>query len=74
MNAAQIKAVVAPMVDKIEWSDLRRGKMHIRMGADVYLIDVSGIKQREHIERMVKDAPTYALNLRYVKDSAYFAA
>jgi len=74
MDAAQIKAIVAPMVDRIEWTDLRRGKMHIHLGADVYLIDVAGLTQREHVERMVKEAPTYARNLRFVEGSAYFSA
>jgi hypothetical protein len=74
MQAAHIKAWIAPLVDRIEWTDLRRGKMHIRLGANVYLIDVSGAVDVAHLTRMVTEAPTYALNLRYVAGSKYAAA
>lgn len=71
MNANQIKQIVAKLVDRIEWTDLRRGKMHIRQGANVYLIDVAGLNRAEDISRMVTEAPQYALNLIYVNGSKY---
>ncbi|CAG9184106.1 hypothetical protein [Cupriavidus pampae] len=71
MKAAQIKTVVSELVDRIEWTDLRRGKMHIRQGANVYLIDVAGLPDAAHIARMVADAPRYALNLIHVAGSQY---
>ena len=73
MNADNVKAIVAKLVDRIEWTDLRRGKMHIRVGASVYLIDVAGMNRAEDIARMVAEAPRYALNLIHVVGSKYAA-
>lgn len=71
MNAAQIKTLVASMVDRIEWTDLRRGKMHVRVGDAVYLIDVSGVTQPDHLAYLVHEAPKYARNLVNVAGSRY---
>lgn len=40
MNAAQIKAVVATMVQEIVWTDMRRGSMHVRVNGEVRCINV----------------------------------
>lgn len=42
MNAAQIKAVVATMVDSIEYSDMRRGRLVIWAKGKRKVIDVHG--------------------------------
>lgn len=72
LTADEVLAVVGPLVDAIEWTDLRRGVMHIRLGDDIYLIDVHGINEPRYLELMVRQAPTYARNLRYVPGCRYY--
>lgn len=40
MNANQVKAIVATMVEEIVSTDLRRGKLRVRVSGVVRLIDV----------------------------------
>lgn len=42
MNAAQIKAVVATMVDSIIMSEMRRGKLGVMVNGKYKCIDVQG--------------------------------
>lgn len=72
MKAEQIRAHIKAMGFTVEWSDLRRGVLHIRIRESVRLVHVQGAKDAAMLSRMVCDGLAHGRELTTVKGSRYY--
>lgn len=70
MNATQIKKLAATF-GKVEWTDLRRGVIHIRIAVDRVVLVFVSRSNLATVAREIEDSVSAGRNLCNVKGSRY---